>query len=133
MRCVYNLCTTEREDNNVVNCTVWLSWLYVDLIDPGSTLTQSTGWLRKARDMLSAWVFCTALPTRYVQLSVCLSHWLQYRCQGVQHKLHKIVLNLSLNLISLYDERHISCVCPCDVILNDIYGLFSGEWQSMDI
>ena len=64
-----------------------------------------------------------------VCLSVCLSHWLQYSCQGVQHNLHQIVLKLSLNLISLYDGRHISCVCPSDVILTDIYGLFSGQWQ----
>jgi len=62
--------------------------------------------------MLSVSVFCTALPTRYGQLSHCQ----QYSCQGIEHNSHQILLNPPLNVIDLT----LKCPCIANIILISI-------------
>ena len=62
--------------------------------------------------MLSVSVFCTALPTRYGQLS----NSQQYSCQGIEHNLHQILLNPSVIVIDLT----LKCPCIANIILISI-------------
>jgi len=72
--------------------------------------------------MLSASVFCTDSPTRYGQLSHCQ----QYRCQGIEHNLHQVLLNLQLILIDLIPM----CPCIANIILISV---ITNEMQLFQI